>query len=197
MKKFLTLAAVALVASAAQAGSLKWTATNVFAGDENTKADGIAYFLSTDMYSVAEMQTLLDGGTVEKTVGSETKTYDLESALEGKYSYTPTTEGTYSIATGVSTDTLGVPGSSSVTVYLVIFDGETIADSSAGFVSSTKQVTTPGATSSNTAQVSFGTQKTASQNSENWKTGFAVPEPASALLMLVGAGLLAIRRKRA
>ena len=194
MKKFLTLAAVVLVAVAAQAGSIKWTCTNVYAGDTTTLASGVAYFLSTDMYSVAEMQTLLDGGTVEKTVGSETKTYDLESALEGKYSYTPTTAGTYSVATPVNTDTLGVPAGQNVTVYLVIFDGETLADSTAGFVTSTRSINTPAASSSNASSAAIGTQKTASQNPENW---VSIPEPASALLMLVGAGLLAIRRKRA
>jgi len=176
MKKIMIALAAVALAAGAQAAAVYWTATNVYAGNTTDKVGGIAYFLTTSMASTDSWASL-------------TSAKDFQDALAGKYSWTPSTAGTYSVtaANAVSNATLGLQDEKAYTAYLLIFDTATITDTSKYYITNTKDLSTMTGTSN--ASVAFGTQKTASQAAGGWQT-VAVPEPTSGLLLVLGmAGL--------
>ncbi len=183
MKKLMIALAAIAMAIGVQAASVKWTATNVYAGNSTDKVGGVAYFLTTDMASTDSWANL-------KTAS------EFQTALAGKYSWTPSTAGTYSItsAGAVPNATLGLEDGTAYTAYLLIFDTATITDESKYYITNTKEFSTYNGTS--TASIAFGTQANASQAAGGWAT-VAVPEPTSGLLMLLGMAGLALRRRRA
>ena len=69
----------------------------------------------------------------------------------------------------------------------------TFTDNGQTFTSETKQATIP--TTSAPATLGFGNMQSQTQNASNWGGG-GIPEPTSGLLLLIGAGMLALRRKQ-
>lgn len=182
MKKLMVAAVAIAMAIASQAATVNWTATAVYTGNATDKASGIAYFMVTDAQPTSAFTTGLTHAQLTDLVGSA-------------YSWTPSTAGTYSVPTtaAVANATLGLEDSHAYTAYLVIFDGATIDASKNFYVSNAKDFSTMGGTTN--IGVSFGSQKTASQNAANWTE--IAPEPTSGLMMLLGMGVLALRRRRA
>ncbi len=181
MKKLMILAATVTLAVATQAATCNWVALNVYEGNTTDKATGIAYFMTT---ATAATSAWVEGLTADQCM-----------ALVGSsYSYTPSAAGTYSVSAANKVDnaTLGLTDGTGYTSYLVVFDGATIADSTSFYVSNTKSF--QALTGTSNASISFGNQMTASQNAANW-TAMA-PEPTSGLLLLMGMGVLALRRKQ-
>ena len=183
MKKLMIALAAVALAAGVQAASVSWTATNVYAGNTTDKVSGVAYFLTTSMASTDSWASLKSAA-------------EFTAALEGKYSWTPSTAGTYSVsaANAVANATLGLADETTYTAYLLVFDTATITDESKYYITNTKDFATYTGTSN--ASVAFGTQKNASQAAGGWQT-VAVPEPTSGLLMLLGMAGLALRRRRA
>ncbi len=183
MKKTITMAVVGMLATAVQAASVKWTATNVYAGNTTDKVSGVAYFLTTDVATVDSWASLKSAS-------------EFQTALNGVYNYTPSTAGTYTIgsAAAVPNATLGLTVRQAYTAYLLVFDTATITDESKYYITNTKDFTALSGTS--TASLAFGNQANASQAAGGWAT-VAVPEPTSGLLMLLGMAGLALRRRRA
>ncbi len=68
----------------------------------------------------------------------------------------------------------------------------TITDNGQTFTSSS---VTAVAQASDVAGITFGNMASQTQNASNWGSG-DIPEPTSGLLLLVGAGMLALRRKQ-
>lgn len=182
MKKLIVVLATVIVAVATQAASVKWTCTNVYV-DSSNKADGVAYLMLES--DVADFNSLAGD-----TAGINA------AVAKAKYSFTPSTAGTYSLTK--TNAELGLSdGVNYGNAYLVIFNGATVADSTGFYVTPSKGLITYGG--DNTTSLSFGSQATASKNADNWAstTGGDGPEPTSGLLLLVGAGILGLRRKRA
>ncbi len=181
MKKLMILTTAIVLAAVTQAASVYWTATNVYAGNDTDLATGIAYYMVT---TVAETSAWKAGLTVD----------ECKALVGNSYSYTPAEAGRYTIGSSaaVSNTDLGLSDSTAYRAYLVVFDGATIDASKSFYVSNTKDFTTQSGNFS--ANSAFSNQKTASQNPDNW-TAMA-PEPTSGLLLLMGMGVLALRRKQ-
>ena len=69
----------------------------------------------------------------------------------------------------------------------------TITDNGHTFTSQSVGAT---AQASDTSAIGFGNMASRTQDAANWGGGGDVPEPTSGLLLLVGAGMLALRRKQ-
>ena len=179
MKKLMFILAAAVATATVQAASVSWTCTNVKDGDGNA-INGIAYFVNAATLSQSDAAAF-------------TKASDWTTALDGMYSYTPSTAGKYTSA-AVDNATLGLSDATASSAYLVIFDTATITDASHYYMTEVKSFDTYGGTE--TASVKWGSQSTASQAAGAW-TSVSVPEPTSGLLMLLGMVGLALRRRRA
>ncbi len=70
----------------------------------------------------------------------------------------------------------------------------TFTDNGNTFTSATKPFALP--TTAAPATLGFGNMASQTQNTANWGGGGDIPEPTSGLLLLVGAGMLALRRKQ-
>ncbi len=182
MKKLTILVAAVMFATVTQAASVYWTATNVYSGNDTDLATGIAYFMISQTAAKSEW---VAGLTVDQAKG----------LVGSSYNYTPETAGKYTVDP-VENATLGLADNSTYTAYLVIFNGATIDDSTSFYLTAEKEVNTLDSSTTNSSKVSFLSQAINSRNPDNW-TAMAVPEPTSGLLLLVGMGALALRRKRA
>ena len=186
MKKLIVMLSIAGAAFMSQAAAVYWTCSNVYAGNASDTVSGIAYFLTTDMLAYADAQALQGKGKDAIT-----------TALGSAYSYQGSA-GAFGKATAdaVSNATLGLSDATSYQAYLMIFDTDEVTDSSKFYLTDVKSLTTMGGTS--TSQVKWGSQKTATQSAANWSSAGAgaVPEPTSALLLLMGGAMLALRRKQ-
>lgn len=183
MKKLLVFAACAMLAAVTQAASVGWT----LAGASNYANDAYQFFIigQNGASSVAAITALLDAGT-------DTSSYAFGSG-------TIAASGSASVLAASSGKTLDA---GTYTGFFVVFDSASPSSGSANYavVSGASTLTkTIGAT---TASTSFASGSAASilNNADNWKSfgpgGGAIPEPTSGLLLLVGAGMLALRRKQ-
>lgn len=167
MKKLVLMFAVAVTALCSQAASVKWATGAVT--DEN----GNAFTSSTTGYTLTVM------------LWDSTGTTMLESASSSTWNAVGQMSGTFSYSAAASTSYM-------LSAVLTKSDGTaTLEMDKAAF-------TTPAAGSKSlniTTGANFAT--TGSKwASGGWETT-ASPEPTSGLLLLVGAGILGLRRKRA
>ena len=184
MKKLIVMLSIAGAAFMSHAAAVYWTCTNVYAGNDSDTVSGIAYFLTTDMLAYEDAQALQGKGASAIT-----------AALGSAYSYQGSA-GAFGVGSSaaVANATLGLSDATTYQAYLMIFDTAEVTDSSKFYLTDVKSLTTMGGTS--TSQVKWGTQKTATQSSANWSSAGAIPEPTSALLLLMGGAMLALRRKQ-
>ena len=186
MKKlFVTIAAIAL-AVATQAASVDWSVgANTWTMSDGSKpAKGTTVYL-IDGGQWATIQAAIDGGATSFT------TADAGIIAIGQ------TSNTKGAVSGTATSSALVAGTSYNFAYMVF-------DTSAGqfYASATKSMAAYDPTDpdfSEVKTVSFaGESFTTTGLSGGWSDagGSPIPEPTSGLLLLVGAGMLALRRKQ-
>lgn len=181
MKKLIVVLAITVSAAVAQAAAVQWTVTNIYKDSTNkaTTTDGFMVYLINDAdYSQATAAAALAAGTLTADTISGKAVASSGLTADGKVSKAGTdvgnlADGTYKFYNVIVGDGNAVVGDT-VTASIV-------------------SVGTPSLGSFNA--------KTLTTNASNWKsvTGGGsgdIPEPTSALLLLMGGAMLALRRKQ-
>ena len=200
MKKLMIAAAIVCAAAMSQAATVKWTAANVYQKGSTTLKAGDTY--SAYFVSVANMyagDTLLAKGY--SLADAKTKLEAGDVSFLKDYGMTPTTFAVYTTGTtagqgkgsGGATVTESAPNSQSWSGYLVILDSTSIDGATYAYITDTVTKTTGG--TGGAASLSFSAN-TGTQTADNWYA-VSVPEPTSGLLLLLGVGVMALRRRRA
>ena len=179
MKKIVVFAACAMLAAVTQAAAVGWS----LAGASAYANDAYQFFVigQNGVSSIATITALLDAGT-------DTSSYAFGS---GKVNGS----GSASVGTSASGKTLDA---GTHTAFYVVFDSETPASGSANYAVVSGAANLTKTIAATTANVTFAAGNASSilNNSSNWKSFGPAPEPTSGLLLLVGAGMLALRRKQ-
>lgn len=176
----MTIAAVSCVACA-HAATVSWNCTKVYK-DADNKADGIAYFLNTTDYgTISEFKAAVSGKGASAMI----------AALGDAYSWTPAEAGTYSMS-GIENSALGLADGTAYSAYIVVFNTTTITENSKFYITSAQDLTTQ--TGNFSADVTFSGNATPSKSADNWAT-VSTPEPTTGMLVFLGIGLMALKRK--
>ena len=182
MRKLLIAACAAMLGIAANAAQVTWTTTGITASPDKAAAAGWAFYvLDASKYSTF---TGLSGSDIATYVGTAGNTVAQGTTTSGR--------------TGVSASTKGGSYAANDTVnsFMVIFNNASAAD--ATYYAYTKTGTATISAGGADDSISFGTFADATAASAGGSGGWQqVPEPTSGLLMLVGLGALALRRRRA
>jgi len=175
MKKLIVALAIAVSAVVAQAASVSWSVSNIYK-DSTTKAattDGFMVYLINDAtYSQATAAAALAAGTLTVDTISAKATTSSGLTSDGKLN---------------TTANLGDLADGNYQFYNVIVGGGNAV------VGSTVNATI---VSVGTPSLGSFNAKTLTQDASNWKSVGGVPEPTSALLLLMGGAMLALRRTR-
>ena len=185
MKKLVVLLAGVAFAAVTQAANMNWAISNV-----KTPADSS---VSGSGYYVALFATSVSGDTLG---GFSTVSKDALVAAFSKGDFslmssaakTGATNSSGAI-TGVAFTGVGTTSADSITAFAIIFDNADYTKATNFIVTDDKNKTVAVGAASG-GSLAFGSQATAT-----WTA--VAPEPTSGLLMLVGLGALALRRRRA
>ena len=184
MKKLFVIAAAASLSFAACASTVTWGAQNASSVDASKITEGTFYLMyASTAFDASKLTGESFSASTLKDAGLD-KTFDTFS-----YSNTGTTFKKNNAITPTST---GVAAGNGLTVYEVLIssDGQNIAWGS----TTMNLAAAPGMNQTKTLGASGFTYVAASTPTPPGPG--PVPEPTSGLLLLVGAGMLALRRKQ-
>jgi len=186
MKKLMTLAAVALVAAAAQASKVNWSFT--------TSATGTYFAGAADLSSyTAYLITASDWDTSDVAGSLAKKQQSVASSSWTRNTYsTSDSKAQFSYTGGLATGLTLATGDTSF--YVVLADGEKYWASSE--LTATVLADDSIATDYKTAKVALS-GASAITSAALTSYGAPAPEPTSGVLMMLGLAGLALRRKRA
>ena len=170
MKKIMFALAVAVIAGFAQAAQVKWSSGGFANGFVNEKGESLA---NSTAYTLTVM--LWDAAGTTKLDEMSADTANATGAYTGTFSYAAAASTSYQLS-----------------AVLAKKDGTaTLEMDKAAF-------TTPasGAKQLNIASGANFATTGGKWDAGGWQTSGGIPEPTSGLLLLVGAGMLALRRKQ-
>ena len=180
MKKLIMLAACTMLAAVTHAAAVGWS----LAGATNYKGDAYQFFVigQNGVTSIATVTALLDAGTATDSYAFATGNIAANGSANVAYS-----------ASGKSLD------AGTHEAFYVIFDAASPTAGSANYavVSGAPNLTKTVTASAASVTFMAANQATFLNNTDNWKSYGAVPEPTSGLLLLLGVAGLALKRKRA
>ena len=187
MKKLVMFIAVAVATVGVHAATLTWSLMNVIApgGGDAPVGTLVALYASGTEYDHAKA-----------VAGTLTPTYTSTATASG------TTGATRAGASGLGSYSAGDTAS----FYAVVYDSSTIAGASNYIISDVVSATVPAAGSN--ISLAYGNMKATTTGNKfknaldngGWTSASGgsggIPEPTSALLLLMGGAMLALRRKR-
>lgn len=194
MKKIMIAACVVALTAISQAATVEWGVTGVQKNGDGV--DGIAYVFCTKGNKATSIDAVTAALAGYAGDASAMQTYLSNNSLSALNS--SVSDGKASV-TGVDLASSGVPEStSSVKLFAVVFDTDSVtADSNYYITTASGNVKTPAAGTSNKASFTIANQATASGGEGAWTSVTPTPEPTSGLLLLIGIGAMALRRRRA
>ena len=191
MKKLIMMIAVVATAVVASAATVTWGATKGYlyeAGTETKITSGDAYLMFvTASYTQSDLVNAFNaaGGDSAATIAAMSASGAMAT-------------GAGSVASNArisGTSTYAMSGD--MTAYVVVFNGDNMfitGTSDAVYDSVTDMATVTGVPAMSTPSKAAALDATKGYTGAGW---YAVPEPTSGLLMLVGLAGLALRRRRA
>lgn len=184
MKKLMTLACAVALAAVAQAGAVKWSATQLDASPAGAYTESTTYTAYLFDASVTEIATVT--GYLTKAGGADWTSFLAASVDSSTATYNTTKEALSYTAKSYGDFSQGDTFSG----FMVVLDADS-TDNAQNYLIATKG-------EDQVLSVTFGKtgDKTLGWGSQAGVTWQSVPEPTSGLLMLLGMAGLALRRKR-
>ena len=189
MRKLIVALAATAVGLAVHAAAINWNASVVSASADNALTGAgqyVAYFFATSDSSGTLSTTTMDAVLAEIAKGAAGDIASLASY---------TTNNAYAKTTGkagfMSSGNGSFAAGTTISRFMLILDATDLASAKNYMVAKTTEgVTELSKTAGTSGAMTFGY---GSQASNTWQ---AIPEPTSAMLLVLGVAALALRRKR-